>query len=308
MRAFVLVAAWLVASGSARAQQASTGIVADRMRPAIGPTSLGSVEGGDTTAPGRLSTLLALGYLRDPIVLRTSADGALVSRPVRAQLVGTLGFELGLPRGFAIRASLPIAINNEGDRLRGTGLGGSGNDPGPALEPAVGDLSFGVKVSVIGAPSQPGLHAALALEASVPLGGQKQFAATDGPTIAPRLMIDYRLPWISIVIDAQARFGKLRPLFNATFGDELVLAGGVIGKLVSFGASRRWYLSGYAEVQGIIAADAAARPVEVHAALRLGRESGVELDLGGGAGVVDAVGAPRFRVFAVLRAPLFGAR
>ena len=307
MRGVVLVCACLLASASARAQQASTGIPADRMRPGLGPTTLGSVEGGDTTPSGRLSTLLALGYLRDPIVLRTSADGALVSRPVRAQLVGTFGFEVGLPRGFALRASLPIAINNDGDRLRGTGLGGSGNDAGPALESAAGDLQLGVKVGVIGAPSQPGLHAALALEGTIPLGGQKQFAATDGPTIAPRLMIDYRLPWISIVLDAQARFVKQRPFFNASFGDELVLAGGAISRIISFCAGR-WHLSGYAEVQGIITGDAAARPVELRAALRLARGSGVELDVGGGAGVVDAVGAPRYRIFAILRAPLFGGR
>ena len=283
---------------------ASTGIAAERLRPAIGPMTLGAAEGADPMPSGRQSTLLALDYLRDPIVLRTVADHEVVSRPVRAQLVGTFGFEIGLPRGFALRASLPIAMVNDGDRLRGTGVGGSGNDPGPALEAAAGDLSFGVKVGIVGAPSLPGLHAALALEGTVPLGGEAQLAATDGPTIAPRIMLDYRLPWITLVLDAAARFAKQRAFFDTTFGDELILAGGAIGKLVSFGPARRWHLLAWVEGQGVVAAGAAARPGELRAALRLAREGGLDVDLGGGAGLVDAVGAPRFRVFAILRTPL----
>jgi hypothetical protein len=290
-------------SNVALAQTASTGIVADRLRPAIGPTTLAAAEGADPTPSGTLSTVLSLGYLRDPIRLHAS-DGSLVSMPVRGQLNGVFGFEVGLPRGFALRASVPVTIVNDGDRLRGTGVGGSGNDPGPALEAAAGDLSFGIKVGILGAPSLPGLHAALALEGTVPLGGQAQFAATDGPTIAPRVMIDYRLPWISLVLDVQARFAGQRTLFDTNFGDELLLSGGVIGGIARFGANKRWHLIAYVEGQGVVAAGAAARPGELRAALRLTREAAIDLDLGGGAGLVDAVGSPRFRVFALLRVPL----
>ncbi|HVQ26701.1 MAG TPA: hypothetical protein VMV01_16045, partial [Planctomycetota bacterium] len=120
------------AVASARAQEASTGIAADRLRPAIGPTTLAGVEGADTTARGRVSVMAALGYLREPITLRTG-DGALVSRPVAAQLVGSFGFEVGLPRGLALRATVPVVMVNDGDRLRGTGQDATGNDPGPAL-------------------------------------------------------------------------------------------------------------------------------------------------------------------------------
>jgi len=199
---------------------------------------------------------------------------------------------------------VPVVMVNDGDRLRGTGQDATGNDPGPALEAAVGDLQLGAKAAFIGATGRPGLHAALALDVTVPLGGQRHFAATDGVTAAPRLILDYRLPWLSLVLDASVRFAPERRLFDAVHGDELLLGGGVIGRLVSLGAARRWHLVGYVEAQGVIGPSVAARPAEVRAALRLVREGGHDVDLGGGAGVVDAVGAPRFRLFVLLRAPL----
>ena len=285
------------------AQTASTGIAADRMRVGIGIASLGQTEGAETTARGEVSMLLGLGYLRDPITLRTIGGGAIVSHPVRQQLVGTLGWEIGLARRFALRVSLPVALWNDGDRLRGTGVEASGNDPGPTLHAAAGDLALGLKVAVVGAPGEPGVHAALAIGVTAPMGGDNQFAATGGPTIAPRVLIDYRLPYLTIVLDVQARFARERTLFGAHFNDELVLSGGAIARILSFNAAR-WHLSGYVEGSGVIAADSAARPGELRAALRVQRADEVSVDLGGGAGLVDAVGSPRFRLFAVVRMSL----
>jgi hypothetical protein len=297
----------LLASSAAFAQ-ASTGIVADRLRPALGPTTLAGVEGADVTAKGVVSTMFGLGYLQDPIVLRSAVDGSVISHPVRDQLVGNFGFEVGLPRGFAVHASLPVVITNDGDRLQGTGVAGSGNNPGPSLTSAAGDLRFGVKVALLGATTRPGLHVAISLDGTVPLGGQADFAATSGPSIAPRVMIDYRLPWLTLVLDAEARFEPTRHLFDTTLGDELVLSGGAIARIVTLDRAQRWRLFGYVETEGTVSSDASARPVELRAALRVGREGGVDIDLGGGAGLVDAVGAPRFRVFALLRTPLAAAR
>ena len=89
--------ALVLCARSALAQEASTGIAADRLRPGLGPATLAGAEAAETTPRGHVGLLLALGYLRDPIVLRTATGGDVVSRPVRGQLVGTLGWELGLP-------------------------------------------------------------------------------------------------------------------------------------------------------------------------------------------------------------------
>ncbi len=286
------------------AQEASTGIVADRLRPGLGPSTLAAAEGADTTPRGHVGVLLALGYLRDPIVLRT-ADGAIVSRPVRGQLVGTLGWELGLPGRFALRVSLPVALWNDGDRLRNTGVElGAGTDRGPGLAAAAGDLQLGLKVALLGSPTAPGMHAALALDFTAPMGGQEQFAATGGVTIAPRLMLDYRLPWLTLVLDAAVRFSPERRLFTTSLGDELVLAGGVIARFAALGNAQRWHLQGYVEGSGAIALSSAARPGELRTALRVTSARGISIDLGGGAGLVDALGAPRYRLFAMVRVPL----
>ena len=301
-KAHLLLALSLVAVPVA-AQEASTGIAADRLRPALGPSTLAGAEGAETTPYGQLGLLVALGYLRDPIVLRATADDRVVSHPVRGQLTSTLGLELGLPRRFALRVSLPAALWNDGERLRGTGVGAVGNDPGPALHAAAGDLVLGLKVALLGSPTAPGMHAALALDVSAPLGGQNEFAATRGPTVSPRVLLDYRLPWLSFVLDASVRFQSAKRLFRTRIGDELVLAGGVIARVASLGPARRCHLLAYVEGAGIVTADAGARPGELRGALRLDR-AGLQVDLGGGAGLVDAIGAPRWRAFVLLRLPL----
>jgi hypothetical protein len=148
------------------------------------------------------------------------------------------------------------------------------------------------------------MHAAVALDVTAPMGGQDQFAATGSPTIAPRLLLDYRLPWLSLVLDAAVRFAGERRLFGTVVGDELLLAGGLVARFATLGAARRWRLSGYAEGAGAISGSPSARPGELRAALRLQGGPGISLDLGGGAGLVDALASPRWRIFAILRIAL----
>lgn len=276
----------------------STGVAADRLRFGLGPSVMAGAEGAETTRAGNVCMLLSLDYLRDPIELRARANGALVSTPVRNQLVGNLGWEIGLPRRFSIQVSLPVALWNEGDRLRYSGA--TGSDATDGLHASAGDLLLGIKVALLGHPEEPGMHVALALDGTAPMGGDRQFAATGSLTLAPRLMIDYRLPWLTIVLDAQVRFQGRRTLFDTRFGDELDITGGVVGRFVSF---RGMHLVAYLEAAGVVTSDASARAAELRGALRLATRR-ADVDIGVGGGLDDAVTAPRVRAFAVVRVPL----
>lgn len=298
MRAGVLALLLLCTAQVARADGTSTGIAADRLRFGLGPSVMAGAEGAETTRTGNVNMLLAFDYLRDPVQLRAAANGAVVSTPVRNQLVGTLGWELGLPRRFAIQLSLPVALVNDGDRLRYSGA--TGDDATTGLHAGAGDLMLGVKVALLGHPEEPGMHVAFALDGTAPLGGDHDFAATGSLTLAPRLHIDYRLPWLSIVLDAQVRFEGRRTLFGTRFGDELDITGGVVGKLVSL---RRSHLVAYVEAAGVVASDASTRAAELRGALRLATPH-ADVDIGAGGGLNDAIAAPRYRVFAVVRVPL----
>ncbi|MEO6951865.1 MAG: transporter [Polyangia bacterium] len=288
----------LCASTTAWADGTSTGIAADRLRFGLGPSVLAGAEGAETTRSGNVNMLLSFDYLNRPIQLRSVANGAVVSTPVRHQLVGNLGWEIGLPRRFAIQLSLPVALWNAGDRLRYSGV--TGDDATTGLHAGTGDLLLGIKVALLGHPEEPGMHVAFALDGTAPLGGDHDFAATGSLTIAPRLMIDYRLPWFTIVLDAQVRFAGRRTLFGTSFGDELDITGGVVGKLASF---RRSHLVAYVEAAGVVASGASTRSAELRGALRLATPH-ADVDVGAGGGLDDAIATPRYRLFAVVRVPL----
>jgi hypothetical protein len=278
-------------AGVALAADYSTGIAADRFVPGIGPAVMGSTEGADVTRRGQASAVLSLSYERDPVRLVGQLTGATISEPVRGQLAADLSVEFGVLRGLAVAVGLPVVMWNDGDRLRGTGVDDR------ALTAAVGDLRLRGKATLIGQPTRPGLHAAVVLQVTVPMGGQSQFAASSTPTIEPRLVADYRLGRFALAAMVGVRFEAARSLFGTAFGDELTWSAGPIVRLYSRGAS---HLSIYAEAAGGVGEREGTRPVEIRGAVRLTRPRWM-FDVGGGGGVDHDLASPSFRALAIVR-------
>jgi hypothetical protein len=289
--AAALVLAVVQPARAALAEEFSTGIAADRFAPGIGPAVLGSTEGADVTRRGQTSAVLSLSYERDPVRLIGRLTGATVSEPVRGQLAADLSVEFGVLRGLAVAVGLPVVMWNDGDRLRGTGVDER------TLTAAVGDLRLRGKATLIGQPTRPGLHAAVVLQVTVPMGGQSQFAGTSTPTIEPRLVADYRLGRFALAAMVGVRFEGARSLFSTDFGDELTWSAGPIVRLYSRGDS---HLSLYAEAAGAVGQGDGTRPVEVRGAVRLTRPRWM-FDLGGGGGVNHDFASPSFRVLGIVR-------
>lgn len=279
----------LAAATAARAEEANPGVAVERFVPALGPGSLVGVEGAETTPPGAMSWALSLDVLHDPIVLRRAFTGELVSRPVRDAFVGDAALELGVWKRLALAVGVPVVFWQGGDRLQGTGV-----DERPLATTVAGDVRVRVKGTLVAGRA---INAALLVEVTAPAGGQHDFAATDGATVEPRLVVDARFGRVTLAAAVGARFAQERALFTTQFGDELTWSAGagvgiVDGTHVGLGA--------IVEGAGAVGASAGTRPAELRGALRL-RAGPVTLDGGAGAGLDGDVGAPAWRVFLVAR-------
>ena len=144
-RAALLVA--LLAAATARAQTApTTGVAVERFTPALGPTALLGVDGVAVTPAGAVSWVVGLDFLQDPITLRGAFTGDLVSRPVRDALVGNVALEFGVWKRLALAVGVPVALWQDGNRLRGTGTSEQGLAPA-----AAGDIRIRAKASLVSA-------------------------------------------------------------------------------------------------------------------------------------------------------------
>jgi hypothetical protein len=305
-----LAAALLLWAAAARAQTApapappattptTTGVAADRFTPAVGPGSFLGVEGAPTTAAGAVSWVAALDLGRDPIKLSQAFAGAVVSRPLRDQLVLNVGLEFGIWKRLAVAVGVPVVLYQDGDRLRGLGV-----DETRLATSAAGDIRVRVKALLAGDPKGPGLHAALQLQLTAPASGQHDFAATSGATLEPRLVVDWRNDRFALAATLGARFEPDRTLFATHFGDELVWGAAASALLWM---RPRANVGAVVEGEGAVGASAGTRPAELRGAVRVASRW-VAVDAGAAAGLDAEVGAPAWRVFVVARGGLGLAR
>jgi hypothetical protein len=212
-----------------------------------------------------------------------------VSRPVRDALVGNVALEFGVWKRLALAVGVPVALWQDGDRLRGTGTSEQGLAPA-----AAGDIRIRAKASLVEGER---LGAAVVLQVTAPGGGEADFQATQGATIEPRLVVDAHLGRLTLAATVGVRFEEDRALFTTTFGDELTWGAGAALSIVE---RRRVGLGAIFEGAGGVGPSRGTRPAELRGAVRL-RLGPVVLDAGAGGGLDEDVGAPAWRVFLVAR-------
>jgi hypothetical protein len=277
----------------------TTAVAMERFTPALGPASLMGIEGASVTPWGQTSFAVGVDALHDPIALATVTTSMLVSRPVRDQLVGDVALEVGFYKRLAVAIGAPVVLYQDGDRLQGTG-----SDERPLAAQVAGDLRVRLKAQLAGAVDKPGLHAALLVAVTAPMGGQLQFAASDGATVEPRLMVDWRVWRLTAAATVGVRFERDRTLFNTSFGDELTWSAGAMARVLERGRIAGGVVF---ESAGAVGAASGTRPVELRGGVRLGIGR-FALDAGAGGGVNSDVGAPAWRVFLIARGTVGHAR
>ncbi len=293
MRAAAVAAAVALAASAHAAP--STGVAADRFAIGVGPSVLLGAEGAATTPFGWMAWATSLSYVSEPLRLQNQFSGEVVSRPVSHQLTLDLGLEAGLWKRVALAVGVPIVVSASGDRLRGVS-----DDDRPLASAAAGDLRIRLKVLLAGAgegrAGGVNVHVALQLQLTAPLGGQSDFAATDGVTVEPRLVFDLSpTPRLMLVGGLGVRFAPDRQIFGTQLGDELTWQAGA--KLDLF-AHRRVYGALVAEATGSVGGSV--HPAEARGALRLGIGA-ITVDVGAGAGLNHEVTAPAWRLLLAVR-------
>jgi hypothetical protein len=274
----------------------STGIPADRFVPGVGPVTLMGGEGADVTPLGQGALALSFGLVRSPLHLDLSSGG-LLSRPVRWQFGTDLAAEAGLwKQRVALAVGIPVVWWQAGDRLRNTGV-----DEAPLATTRAGDMRIRLKAAL---RNTHRVHIATQVQLTVPLGGQDNFAATDGVTVEPRLILDVHLQRWLLAFALGVRFGPDRELFQTHLGDELTWSAGVGVRAWE----RRWFALGLmAEAAGGVGGSPGSRPAEARGGVRLGLGP-ILVDAGAGAGLDGEVAAPAWRLFLIARALVGRAR
>jgi hypothetical protein len=242
-----------------------------------------------------MSWTAGLGLVRDPITLHRAYAGGLVAHPVRDQLIADVAFELGVWKRLAVALGAPVVLYQDGSRLRGLGV-----DETALATTVAGDVRLRIKGLLVGDATRAGLHVAASVQVTVPGGGQRHFAASDGATVEPRLLADWRNRRAALGVTVGARFAGERSLFATRVGDELVW--GVAGEVMLV-ARPRASVAALFEAEGGVGADVGTRPAELRGALRLATGP-VAIDAGAGGGVDHDLGAPAWRLFVIARSRL----
>jgi hypothetical protein len=290
-----IAAAALTSAGAAFGQ--STGIAVERFAPAAGPGGFGQTESARVAAPGELwfgGGLLAIGR---PLVLRSALTGAEVAVPVRYRTTLDVGAELGLwQQRISAGIGLPLSLWQAGDRLQASGAANSSSQQsGQPLAPtALGDVRLRVKARLNAADSKTAF--ALLLELTAPGGGEHDFVATSGVTVAPRLLGSFRYRWLAAAANLGVRFQPERVIYQTHLHEQLEWSAAVGAELLS----RRVALSLYGEAAGAVnlVSPGFESVSELRGAVRLGFATG-SIDLGGGSGFGPL--APGWRAFLLLR-------
>lgn len=277
---------------AAPAQAQSTGIAAERMSFQSGPSAFYQVEGAQVAAPRQIWLHSGAIAVSHPLRIRNQASGELLSTPIDYRVTLDLGGELGLwKERLAVAVGIPVAVWQNGDRLQS--LGGSDLSVEKLLRvSAVGDLRLRARVRLT--PTDWFWGILTTLDFTIPGGGQDDFVATSGPTVAPKLVGWFQKGPVAFALNLSGRLAPHRQIYQTT-----------IQHSVEWGAAasaafptRRIGLALLAEAVGFYYPSAAIHSTELRGGLRFGlRQAAIDLGGGGGLGAF----APDWRAFVSVR-------
>lgn len=270
----------------------STGIAAERMFFQSGPSAFFQVEGAQVAAPRQIWLHSAAVVISHPLRLRNQYTGELLSTPVDYRVTLDLGGELGLWKDrLALGIGLPVAVWQIGDRLISTG-GADLSVEKPLRVSAVGDLRLRARMRLT--PPEWFWGILTTLDFTIPGGGQTDFAATSGPTVAPKLVGWFQKGPIAAAVNIAARLAPVRALYQTTLRHSIEWGAAASAAF----PTRRIGLALLAEAVGYYYPGPEIHSTELRGGLRFGlRQAAVDIGGGGGLGAF----APDWRAFVSVR-------
>lgn len=161
---------------------------------------------------------------------------------------------------------------------------------------AVGDLRFDIKFRIL--KDKPGsLGVGFLSSTSFPTGSRYKFTGDRWLTWEGRFVVDKSFKPVSLFANVGYRVAKSVTILATNIDDRITFGGGLAFPIPA--GDRSWSL--ITEVYGETVVKHISKtttPIEVRGGVRKKFKSGIMLNLGGGGGVTDGMGAPDFRIFA----------
>jgi OOP family OmpA-OmpF porin len=280
----------LAPSTRAHAQRA---VELERFNPALDADGFLGVQGTRTPGKDRMSLALFGGYSSTTLQVRPIGGGEVDL--VKRRSSGVLSGELGLGSAVALGLSMPLVLQQSGERLA------TGDPHLPAF--ALGDPALHVRYRVIGdaadTPEQrrdgPGL--ALQFGSELPAGDTDAYAGEGVVRVHGQLLADMHLLGAGIggSVGFRHRF-EGRRVYGARLRDELTF-----GAALKLPIPPLYPLAGLVEVRGATAfRSRATTAIEGEFGLLYALTSKLTLVAAVGTGLSGGIGTPAFRAIAGL--------
>ena len=288
-RRTALLVAVLAASGVARAQTVPVQpqFDADRFNPGAGSSDILSV--GSASVPEHMSVHFSLfsSYARDPLRLIAVADSSFQVSLLHSQTLMHLGASIGLFDRFELGLTLPFLVAQSA----------SANDLlGPLIAPGegIGDLRLVPKAQLWRSEL---LAVALAAPLTLPTGRGDAFLSHGTATLAPELRVETDALPVRLAASSGIVLRRGRDFANLSVGNALTygLAGELPFSVLGQRLAALGTLAGEVELGQPGSVE---RPLELLAAVRWLLPANLAVTVGGGPGLTNGYGTPRYRAFA----------
>ncbi|HEX9485947.1 MAG TPA: OmpA family protein [Gemmatimonadales bacterium] len=283
------LAAALAASAVARAQTVPVQpqFDADRFNPGAGSTDILSV--GSASVPEHLDVHVSIfsSYARDPLRLIAVGDPTQQIRLLHSQTLMHLGASMALFGRFELGLTLPVLVaqSASSNDLLGTVIA-----PGEGI----GDVRLVPKAQLWRSEI---LAIAVAAPVTLPTGSGDAFLSHGSVTLTPELRVESNALPVRVAASSGIVLRRGREFANLAVGNALTY--GLAGELpFSWGGQRLAALATLAGEVELQQSGAVERPMELLAAVRWLLPANLMFTFGGGPGLTNGYGTPRYRVFA----------
>lgn len=255
------------------------------LRPTYSPGSIPGIDSPTIIGKGAWRTGVMLQFEKDPLILYQygQEDGSVISNRIGASLGASYDFN----KWFSARIGLPVGTNNGStvsklDNFAAEGFGW-------------GDLSLGLRA---GLPSGGIFHPGLHLDIQTPTSRKLYYMGEEGVRVNAGLLAMLDVGPADLLLDAGFT-GRQKVPTGADFelGSELTVNAGALihvwperiaiggGVMTRYGAENLW--KGGAE-----------NTAEAFTDLQVRLNQRMQVDVGGGRGLLDGYGATEYRVLA----------
>lgn len=258
-------------------------------QPVTDEQGLITVAGSKVLAHKKISMGVTESFERNLIKAVVPATTAQIQL-IQTKFVQDMRVGVGLWNRIDIALGLPVALYQSGTNF--TTLT-------QYQTAALGDLRMDVKARLL-KDNGHRIGIAVLSRAAFPTGSRQTFMSDDGATWEGRLIMDKNTKWVGAYLNGGYRFAKTVRVLSTELGNRMTFGGGARVSLPLQERSWAVITEAVGEMNGKNRSSLTT-PVEVRCMLQKTWKSGIALQVGGGYGVTDAFGLPKYRIFAGVR-------